>query len=102
MDRDGANFFLDYVLPCLWAFLACVGFTLVFNIHGVGKADLRLQGRTGLAGVSAGGQQHRGRIPGCGGHRRLSEIMARLRRPVTGYLLVALLPLVPGEVSITP
>ena len=29
--------FLDYVLPCLWAFLACVGFTLVFNIHGVGK-----------------------------------------------------------------
>lgn len=45
--------FLDYVLPCLWAFLACVGFTLVFNIHGVGKLSAA-SGRTGLAGVSAG------------------------------------------------
>ena len=54
--------FLDYVLPCLWAFLACVGFTLVFNIHGVGKL-----------------------ICGFGGG--LGWLV---------YLLVALLPLVPG------
>ena len=26
----------DYALPCLWAFLACVGFGLVFNIQGAG------------------------------------------------------------------
>ena len=25
-----------YVLPCLWAFLACMGFGLVFNIRGFG------------------------------------------------------------------
>ena len=25
-----------YILPCLWASLACVGFGLVFNIQGVG------------------------------------------------------------------
>ena len=28
---------LEYALPCLCAFLACVGFTLMFNIHGQGK-----------------------------------------------------------------
>ena len=37
----------------------------------VGLAIGQMRGRTGLAGVSAGGQQHRGRVPGCGGHRRL-------------------------------
>ena len=26
----------EFMLPCLWAFLACVGFGLVYNIHGVG------------------------------------------------------------------
>ena len=26
-----------YVIPCLCAFLACLGFTLIFNIHGIGK-----------------------------------------------------------------
>ena len=77
--------FLDYVLPCLWAFLACVGFTLVFNIHGVGKLICGFGGGLGwlvylLAGSSI-----------------VAAFLARLRRcPVTGYLLVALLPLVPG------
>lgn len=27
---------LTYYLPCLWAFLACIGFSLLFNIHGMG------------------------------------------------------------------
>ena len=74
----------QYVLPCLCAFAGCIGFTLVFNIHGPGKL-----------------------IAGCGGAlggffaamaiSLFSEVMARIRRcPVTGYQLVALLPLVPG------
>ena len=51
----------DLLMPSLWAFLACVGFGLVYNIQGAG-------------------------------------ILARVRRcPVTGYLQVALLPLVPGS-----
>ena len=25
-----------YVLPCLYAFLACIGFCFLFNIHGIG------------------------------------------------------------------
>ena len=26
----------DYILPCLCVFLACIGFTQIFNIHGIG------------------------------------------------------------------
>lgn len=94
--------FTIYVLPCLWAFAACIGFGLVFNIQGAGLLICGLGGAVGwlfyllaerllgagdiecafLAAVSIG---------------IYSEGMARLRRcPVTSYLLVALLPLVPG------
>ena len=91
----------DYALPCLWAFLACVGFGLVFNIQGAGILICGVGAGLGwlvyllaldtlssdipaafLAAVAIG---------------VFSEVMARLRRcPVTGYLQVALLPLVPG------
>lgn len=37
----------DYLLPCVCAFLACVGFTLVFNIHGVGKLICGVGGALG-------------------------------------------------------
>lgn len=90
-----------YVLPCLWAFCACVGFGLVFNIQGRGILICGFGAALGwlvyllsthfwagdilsafLAAASIG---------------LYSEVMARVRRcPVTGYLQVALLPLVPG------
>lgn len=87
----------DYILPCLCAFLACVGFTLVFNIHGVGKLICGVGGALGwlvylLAGSTIFAAFLSSAVIGV-----FSEVMARLRRcPVTGYLLVALLPLVPG------
>lgn len=95
--------FLDYVLPCLWAFLACVGFTLVFNIHGVGKLICGFGGGLGWLVYLLGGQQHRGRVPGCGGHRRLFGDHGPAA-PLPGDRLSAgsTSPLVPGEVSITP
>ncbi len=90
-----------YLFPCLWAFLACVGFGIVFNIQGFGILICGLGGALGwlvyllsmasihsdifsafLAAMSIGAY---------------SELMARIRRcPVTGYLQIALLPLVPG------
>ena len=93
----------DFLLPCLWAFLACVGFGLVYNIHGAGILICGLGGALGWF-VYLAVQQ----IPGCGSIVAaffaavaiavFSEGMARLRRcPVTGYLQVALLPLVPGS-----
>ena len=88
---------LDYILPCLCAFLACVGFTLVFNIHGVGKVICGVGGALCwlvylLAGSTIFAAFLASAVVGV-----YSECMARLRRcPATTYLLIALLPLVPG------
>lgn len=92
----------QYALPCLWAFGACLAFSVIFNIHGLGMFICGAGGALGwlvyllcsgplgladmiaalLAGVSIS---------------VWSEAMARLRKcPVTGYLLVAFFPLVPG------
>jgi uncharacterized membrane protein YjjB (DUF3815 family) len=87
-----------YILPCVCAFLACVGFTFIFNIHGLaGKCICGLGGALGWLVYLLWDKS----IPGaffaamCIG--AFSEAMARLRRcPATAYLLVALLPLVPG------
>ena len=87
----------DYALPCICSFLACLGFTLVFNIHGVGKLICGVGGALGwlvylLAGKTIFAAFLASAVIGL-----YSEIMARLRRcPVTGYLLVAIFPLVPG------
>ena len=65
---------LLYLLPCVYAFLACIGFSMLFNIHGAGML------------ICAGG-----------GALGWLCYLARLRTcPVTSYLLVALFPLVPG------
>ena len=92
---------LNWLLPCIYAFLACAGFCLVFNIHGPGIPICCFGGALGwlayllstlftpnvilcflLASIVI---------------TLYSEIMARIRRcPVTGYLVIALLPLVPG------
>ncbi|UQT49794.1 threonine/serine exporter family protein [Flavonifractor plautii] len=31
---------LLYLLPCVYAFLACIGFSMLFNIHGAKHAHL--------------------------------------------------------------
>lgn len=88
-------------LPCLWSFIACVGFGLVFNIHGFGVLICGFGGALGwltflLVQDWVGGDV----VPAFFAAVIIaiySEVMARVRRcPVTGYLQVALLPLVPG------
>ena len=87
-------------LPCLWAFLACAGFCLVFNMRGKVLVLSSLGGSIGwlvyllfnplqndilqffLATVATA---------------VYSEIMARvMKRPATEFQVVALLPMVPG------
>lgn len=86
-----------YILPCLCAFLACLGFTLVFNIHGAGKLICSMGGALGWLIYLLAGRSIIAAFLASAAVGMYSEIMARLRRcPVTGYLLVALLPLVPG------
>ena len=89
--------FFDYVVPCLCAFLACVGFTLMFNIHGVGKLIAGVGGALSWLVYLLAGKSIFAAFLASMAIGLYSEVMARLRRcPVTGYLLVALLPLVPG------
>ena len=92
----------EFLLPCLWAFLACVGFGLVYNIHGAGILICGLGGALGwfvyLAVQRLPGGSIAAAFAAAAAIAVFSECMARLRRcPVTGYLQVALLPLVPGS-----
>lgn len=87
----------DYALPCLCAFLACLGFTLVFNIHGMGKLICGVGGALGWLVYLLAGSTIFAAFLAAAAIGTFSEVMSRVRRcPVTGYVLVALLPLVPG------
>ena len=93
---------VTYYLPCIYAFLACIGFSLLFNIHGA--AGMLICAGGGALGwlvyLLAAPLVHSDIIQSFFAALAISawsEIMARLRRcPVTSYLLVALFPLVPG------
>jgi len=90
-----------YVLPCLWAFFSCVGFGIVFNIQGVGVlicgGGAALGWLAYLLAMDIFVNDIVSALLAAMVIGAYSEIMARIRRcPVTGYLQVALLPLVPG------
>ena len=87
----------QYVLPCLCAFAGCIRFTLVFNIHGPGKLIAGCGGALGWLVYLLAGKTILAGFFAAMAISLFSEVMARIRRcPVTGYQLVALLPLVPG------
>lgn len=92
---------LSYFLPCLWAMVACVGFGLIFNIQGRGVLITGLGGSLGwlvyLVMMSFQPSDILAAFVAAMSIAVYSELMARVRRcPVTGYLQIALLPLVPG------
>lgn len=92
----------EFFLPCLWAVWASVAFGLVYNIHGGGILICGLGGALGWLVYLLMQQLPTGNILAAfiaaAAIAVFSECMARLRRcPVTGYLQVALLPLVPGS-----
>ncbi len=92
---------LRYFLPCLYAFCACIGFGVIFNIHGRGILICCVGGALGWFVYLAAAPVWPGEV-----FRSFlaavviavySEVMARVRKcPATSYLLVALFPLVPG------
>ena len=90
-----------YFLPCLYAFIACLGFSLLFNIHGKGILICSLGGALGwLVYLLAEPVFHNDIAQALVAALALSafsEGMARLRKcPVTAYVLVSAFPLVPG------
>lgn len=92
----------DWFLPCFYAFVACLGFCVLFNIRGLGAVLCSLGGALSwLAYLAAGPLTGRNDILqyfwAAVFLSAYAEGMARVRKcPATGYLLTAFIPLVPG------
>lgn len=96
----GVSMDWTYFLPCLWAFLACLGFCVIFNIRS-GIVICCCGGALGwlvyLLIMLTGASDLFGYFAAALVISAYAELMARIRKcPVTGYLLVSFLPLVPG------
>ena len=91
-----------YLLPVLYAFFGAGGFAVIYNIHG--KASVFFAALGGALGwlaylLTAPLLQSdiAQSLVAAVVISIYAEVMARLRKnPVTGYLLIAIFPLVPG------
>ena len=94
---------IDYSIPahCLFSLIGCIGFAILFNIHGPGGLLCALGGMLSWAVYLIGLEL------GCGDivayfwsalfASLYSETMARLRKyPAISYLVVAIFPIIPG------
>lgn len=92
----------QWILPCVYAFVACLGFCILFNIRGLGAVLCSLGGGLAwlvylLTGPLSGYNVVMQSFWGAVALSVYSEGMARVRKcPVTAYMTVAFLPLVPG------
>lgn len=92
---------LLYLLPVLFAFIGAGGFAVIYNIHGGGILICAFGGALGWLVYLASAPLLQSEITqsflAAIVISAYSEAMARVRKcPVTGYLLVASFPLVPG------
>lgn len=91
---------MRYLLPCVYAFAACAAFSIAFNMRGKSLVFASLGGAIGWLAYLLCAPVQNDILQFFFATMAISvysEIMARVRRePVTGYLLVALLPMVPG------
>lgn len=89
-----------YFLPCVWAFLACLGFCVILNVRTgvlICCAGSVLGWFVYLLASLTGGNDLICYFLAAMAVSVYAEIMARIRKcPVTGYLLISFLPLVPG------
>ena len=91
----------ELFLPCLYAFVASLAFAILFNIHGFGLVICGMGGALGwLVYLLAAPYWNSPVIQSFFAALAISaysEIMSRVRKcPVTGYLIIAFFPLVPG------
>lgn len=94
--------FTRFFLPCFYAFVACVGFSPLYNVRGFGLVLCSLGGSLGwlvylLAQAAGAGTALAAFCAGVS-IAAYSEAMARVRKcPASSYLLLAFFPLVPGS-----
>lgn len=89
------------IIQCVGATIGCVGFSILFNIHGPGGALCALGGFAAWATYCI--TVHLGYEPTLGyfiatlAASIYSEIMARVRKfPAISYLVLSIFPLIPG------
>lgn len=90
-----------YLLAVLFAFVGAGGFAVIYNIHGAGILICAFGGALGWLVYLASAPLLQSEITqsflAAIVISAYSETMARIRKcPVTGYLVVAFFPLVPG------
>lgn len=91
---------MSILIPCFWAFCACAAFGAVMNLHGKTLLFASLGGAIGWFFYLLSGSLHNDIMQYFVATIVISiyaEVMARtFKMPVTGFLLVAMLPMVPG------
>ena len=97
LDVPAANIFVG-IIPCL---IACLGFSILFNIHGWGISLCMLGGLGCWAiytlCIQFGLDDLTGYFFGTVFAAAYSEAMARIRKcPAIAYLVIAIFPLIPG------
>ena len=95
------EFFQGFLLPVFFAFMASGAFAVIYNIHGFGVLICAFGGALGWFSYLLSAPLLQSDIAQTFVAAVVisvyAEIMARVRKcPVTGYLLVAIFPLVPG------
>ena len=94
---------LDHSIPaqCLYAFIGCIGFAILFNIHGPGGILCALGGFLSWAvyciSMELGSTDIVAYFWSALFASVYSEIMARIRKyPAISYLVVSIFPMIPG------
>jgi len=87
---------------CIASFVACLGFVIIFNIHGYGNMLCAVGSALTWAAYCIGSAYGLGYFTCCLLGTMVSavfaEMMARIRKyPAISYLIIAVLPLIPGS-----
>lgn len=86
---------------CLFAFIGCVGFAILFNVHGYGMLLCALGGALSwavyLIALELTGSEISGYFWSALFSSLYSEVMARIRKyPAISYLVISIFPMIPG------
>ena len=91
----------SFVMQCMFAFVGCMGFVILFNIHGKGCLLCALGGALTwavyLLALEQSGSQLTAYFWSALFSSLYSEFMARVRKvPAITYLVIAIFPIIPG------
>lgn len=89
------------LVQCFFAFLGCMGFVILFNIHGKGSPLCALGGALTwavyLITLEVTGSELTAYFWAALSSSLYSEIMARIRKhPAISYLVISIFPIIPG------